>query len=124
MKIIFSAFVLLTVMLSTNIWSQTYNDLDPRIRNHYTESDYNAMVTYGPNKLEKVIFLYTQSFTVINPSCTNCMVIQNSDIDISVYEHFRKQSERFRVGLNRNGDMLELISKDELQAAFTNIDNN
>lgn len=119
--ILFTSVVI--VFLCTTAWSQTYESLDPRIKAHYTEMDYNQIVTIQPRKLEKIIFLYTASFHVMNLNCTDCMQIQNEDIDIHKYEHFRKQSERFRIGLNRNGDMLELLSRDELDAQYNLIDN-
>lgn len=119
--ILFTVFV--TLCFTTSVWSQNYQSLDPRIKEYYTETDYNQIVSIQPRKLEKIIFLYTASFHVMNLNCTDCMQIQNSEIDIHKYEHFRKQSTRFRIGLNRNGDMLELLSQDELDAQYNLIDN-
>lgn len=121
-----SLITIVAVMIfsfSISGWSQSYQDLDPRIKEHYTETDYNQIVTIQPKKLEKIIFLYTSSYQIINLGCTDCMQIQPMEIDIHKYEHFRKQSDRFRIGLNRNGDMLELLSRDELDAQYNLIDN-
>lgn len=123
MKQLFTLLIAYVFLTGIHVWSQSYNDLDPRIREHYTEMDYHQIVTIQPSKLEKIIFLYTASYIIINLNCTDCYQIQPTEIDIHKYEHFRKQSERFRIGLNRNGDMLELLSRDELEAQYNLIDN-
>lgn len=103
--------------------AQSYTELDSRIQAHYTQIDYNQIMANTPTKLDKIIYYYTSSFNVVNPNCENCMQINNSQIDITEYEHHRLQSARMKVGLNRNGDQLELLSKDELEAQYQQIDN-
>lgn len=123
MKAAFLSFAFSFLFCSISISAQTYTELDVRIQEHYTQIDYNQIVANNPTKLDKIIFYYTSSFQIINPNCENCMIIHNSDIDVTDYEHHRLQSTRMKVGLNRNGDQLELLSRDELEAQYQQIEN-
>lgn len=125
MKLTTYAILLFAICITQqSLKGQSYSSLDPRIQNHYTELEYTTILSQDPDSVPKIIFYYTQSFRLINNSCSNCIIANINDIDITKYDHLRLQSTRMLLGYNRNRDMIELLSRDELNQQYLLIENN
>lgn len=108
--------------LSFQSYAQSTPDVDPRIYLHYTQQQVNEMLTAAPLKIKKLNVYYRNSFVMI-PGANQVTPLDPSSVDISVYEHLRKENVRVRVGHSRvTGEVVELLSKQELQALYDEVE--
>jgi len=124
MKKLLLLFCIALLAVSSPASAQTTPDVDPRIRIHYTETQVNEMLSNAPLKIEVLNVYYRSSFVLIppvhNPNDTS---VNASSVDITPYEHLRKENERVQVGYSRTGFVIELLSKRELQALYDQVTN-
>ncbi len=98
----------------------TTEELDSRVKLHYTELDLNKIKLVAPYKLEQLNFQYTSSFQIINQK-GNAIKYDAKKFDVYAYERFRKEDQRVTFTLTRDGDAVELLSRKELQAIYKKI---
>lgn len=112
-------FLVVLTSFSLKSFSQsTAPDVDPRIRLHYTEVQVNEMLSASPLKIKMLNIYYRSSFVMI-PGANQVTPLDPSAVDVSQYEHLRKDNVRVRVGHSRiTGEVVELLSKQELQALY------
>lgn len=114
-------FVFLT-SFSLGSYAQTAPDIDARIYQHYTQQQVNEMLTSAPLKIKKLNVYYRNSFVMI-PGGNQVTPLDPNTVDVSTYEHLRKENVRVRVGHSRvTGEVVELLSREELQALYDQVD--
>lgn len=110
------------VKINANAQSKKTANLDSRAAAYYSEKDIEKMKLVAPYKIEQINFLYGKSFNIINQDGKSVKT-DASKFDIYNYERFRKQNERAVFRLNRDGDALELLSREEVDQAYIKIQN-
>jgi hypothetical protein len=114
--------LLLCISLLTSVSyvsAQQASDVDPRIRNHYTGEQVDEMLATAPLKIKVLNIYYRSSFVLIEPvNNPGHELIDPSTVDVTSFEQLRKENDRVRVGYTRTGYVLELLSKQELQALY------
>ena len=98
------------------------SSLDSRAAAYYSEKEIEKMMLVAPYKIEQINFLYSKSFRIINQD-GRPIKTDASKFDIYNYERFRKQNERAVFRLTREGDALELLSREEVDQAYISIQN-
>ena len=119
--ILCSVFFLFTFS-TLNAQSNQELKLDSRAENYYQSKDIEKMKLVAPWKILQINYLYSQSFRIINQD-GNPVKTDASKFDVYNYERFRKQSEKAVFRLTREGDALELLSRDEVDEAYLKIQN-
>lgn len=91
--------------------------LDERARKHYTEEQIKSL---SPEKIQQINFYYSKSFVILkkDKECTSCPPIDESSIDITLFENSRAEDRRVVVFLTRPGYPIELLSWNELKAEY------
>jgi hypothetical protein len=84
---------------------------NPVILSHYTVTDLQQV---SVKKLKAINYYYTQSFILDSISCNECRPFDPENFDVSLFEQFRKQSERYTREYTKYGYRLTLLSRDEL----------
>jgi hypothetical protein len=108
---------LLTFSLQSRAQS-TAPDVDPRIYQHYTQQEVNDMLANAPAKIKMLNIYYRSSFVMIQ-GANQVTPLDPNTVDVTNYEHLRKDNVRVRVGHSRiTGEVVELLSKQELQALY------
>lgn len=87
---------------------------NPVILSHYTVSDLQQV---SVQKLAAIYYYYTQSFILDSIGCSECRAFDPVHFDVSQFEQFRKQNERYVREYSKYGYRLTLLSRDELQYA-------
>lgn len=85
---------------------------NPVILSHYTVAELQSVT---PKKLAAINYYYTESFILDSISCSECRPFNRTTFDVSQFEQFRKQSERYVRTYSKYGYKLTLLSKDEMQ---------
>jgi hypothetical protein len=96
--------------------SQSSTTMDPRVLKHYTPEQLKEIELKDPVKLKTLNFYYTSSF-IIHPGVTGGTV-DPSTVDVTEFDHLRKEDKRTKTGLNRNGATIELLSWNELKLKY------
>jgi hypothetical protein len=84
---------------------------NPVILSHYTLAELQQL---SVKKLKSITYYYTQSYILDSISCTDCRVFDRVHFDVSQFEQFRKQNERYVREYSKYGYRLTLLSRDEL----------
>jgi hypothetical protein len=85
---------------------------NPVILSHYTASELQQL---SPQKLNAITYYYTQSYILDSIACNECRTFDRVHFDVSQFEQFRKQDERFIREYYKYGYRLTLLSRDELE---------
>lgn len=85
---------------------------NPVILSHYTLAELQSVV---PQKLTAINYYYTESFILDSIECSQCRPFNRASFDVSQFEQFRKQSERYVRIYSKYGYKLTLLSRDEMQ---------
>lgn len=85
---------------------------NPVILSHYSLTDLKEI---SPQKREAIYFYFTQSYILDSIACSECRPFSPETFDVSKFEQFRKQSERYIRTYSKYGFKLTLLSKDELE---------
>jgi hypothetical protein len=115
MKKLLPVFIMAFAVHSVCI-SQTSITMDPRVQKHYTAEQLEEIEQKEPSKLKALNFYYGSSF-IVHAGVTGGTV-DPSTIDVTEFEHLRKEDVRVKTGLNRNGATIELLSWNELRTKY------
>jgi hypothetical protein len=97
-------------------YSQNSIDMDARVLKHYTPEQIKEIELKDPSKLKALNFYYSSSFIV--HSGTTGGTVDPATVDVTEFEHLRKEDKRAITGLNRNGATIELLSWNELKLKY------
>ncbi len=113
------------LVLSNSAYCQenTVPKVDDRVKLHYSDTQLKEIAFKAPYKIEQLNFMYASSFNIINQD-GNKVKVDASKYDVYNYERFRKKDQRVVFRLSREGDALELLSRDELEIEMNKIQNN
>ena len=100
-----------------NLMGKLTDEPIPIVKKHYTEKEIEEIKLKVPVKIKQLNYLYSGSFRIINQEGKQVKT-ESATFDIYNYEKFRKQSERVTFRLTRDGDALELYSRDEVDAQY------
>jgi hypothetical protein len=89
---------------------------------HYSEKELQEIKLKAPKKIDQIIFLYTQSFKISNPSGKKLMA-STANFDVADYNNQRKENQRVKITINHNGDQVELFSWNEVKSEYTKLMN-
>lgn len=118
-----SLFVALFVPVLFFAQNGDLKKLNPVILKHYTEKELSEIQQKFPKKIEQIIFLYDKSYSIKNPQGKPLMA-SVKNFDVAQYNNQRKDNNRVTINLNHNGDVLELLSWNEVKAEYNKIMNN
>ncbi len=112
----------LASFLSTFIYLGAEPVIDERVKNHYSVSQ---IASFSESKAASVNFYYRNSFEIKKGDkvCTTCPEINPSALDITLFEHNRKDRS-VAVFQTEPGYPVVLLSVNELQAAYARISGN
>jgi hypothetical protein len=119
-KALRSLIFLFFILPGTASLAQTTPDIDPRIRLHFTEQQVNEMLATQPLKIKVLNTYYRSSFVLITPEHEVCTT-DPATIDITSYENLRKEDKRVSTGYIGTRYVIELLSKQELQALYDHL---
>ncbi len=91
------------------------NQPDHRISKYYSEAQIEEMSTSNPLKLKHLSIYYKSSFLIHNNAG---QPLDPSTVDVTPFEHLRQQDKRVSTGYSREGHVIELLSKNELEALY------
>lgn len=97
----------------------TPDQIDPRIRKHYSEAEVLEMLNQYPAKIKQLNFYFQSSYVIVGPSVSK--EIDLKCFDVMDYEKMRKENDRVMIGLTREGHILELFSIKELKEKYKTI---
>jgi hypothetical protein len=116
MKKLILVFIMAAAMHSVSV-SQTSTTMDPRVQKHYSADQLKEIEQKEPSKLKALNFYYSSSFIVHNG--VNGGTVDPSTVDVTEFEHLRKEDMRVKTGLSRNnGATIELLSWNELRTKY------
>ncbi len=118
----FFSFKILLILLGMFVFSNGFSQgtavvkpcdpfLNPVILSHYTLAELQSVI---PKKLTAINYYYTESFILDSIACNQCRTFNKATFDVSQFEQFRKQSERYVRIYTKYGYKLTLLSKDEM----------
>jgi hypothetical protein len=84
------------------------------VKKHYTDLQLEEIRLKTPVKMKLLNYLYSGSYRIINQE-GNPVKTDAASFDIHNYDRFRKQDKRVVFRLTREGDALELFSRDEVE---------
>lgn len=76
--------------------------------------DLQNLKTQDSVKYNTIIYYYTNSFIIEKISCADCIDVDITLFDVSVYENLRLQNERYTRIVEKFGVKVTLLSVDEL----------
>lgn len=88
---------------------------DQRIRKHYTDERIDELKSKNPDKWKVVEYYYTKSYIIIQDTCSTCSPFNIDDFDISKYEKYRMENERWEHYFIKQRVKLILLSINELE---------
>ena len=97
-------------------------EIDPRIKLYYSEAEIQEMVKSQPAKIKQLNFYFASSYIAYSGPIQPLTAEEIAKIDIKKFEHLRKKDQRAWVGYNRQGAKLELLSQDELDAKYKELE--
>ena len=118
MKKLILSFIAFLTLISFAGQAQNTHDVDSRVYLHYSQTQVNEMLSNAPLKIKMLNVYYRSSFVLI-PGAIQTNPTDPSTVDVTPFEHLRKENVRVRVGYSRTtGEVIELLSKQELQALY------
>jgi hypothetical protein len=84
---------------------------NPVILKHYSLTDLQQV---SPKKLAAIDYYYTHSFILDSIACNECRLFDKKNFDVSEFEQFRKENERYVREYTKYGYRLTLLSRDEM----------
>jgi hypothetical protein len=115
MKKLLLVFIMAAAIHSIGV-SQTSTTVDPRVQKHYTPDQLKEIEQKEPSKLKALNFYYSSSFIVHNGVTGG--TVDPATVDVTEFEHLRKEDVRVKTGLSRNGATIELLSWNELKTKY------
>lgn len=117
----------LLLSLIMNIFIQTpgaqETDIDPRIRNHYSNEQIADILAHDPKKIDKLNFYFRHSYRLLLISpCQGCPQIDLNTFDVTLYEKRRQKDRRVSILLTKPGYPVELLSQKELIEKYKEIE--
>lgn len=119
MRIVLFLGILLGTICAHSQHAIPPDQIDPRIRKHYTDTEVQEMLNNFPAKIRQLNFYFQSSYIIVGPSVSR--EIDLKCFDVMDYEKMRKENERVIIGLTREGHILELLSIKELQEKYKTI---
>ncbi|MDQ3046854.1 MAG: hypothetical protein M3R27_04840 [Bacteroidota bacterium] len=112
--------MLLVIFLcaATSALNAQTTPLDPRISKHYTPQQIEEMSASNPLKIKYLTVYYSSSYLIHNNAGTE---LDPLTVDVTPFEHLRQQDKRVSAGYSRQGHVIELLSKNELEALYKKI---
>jgi len=112
------SFSLLICFAAVQLSAQTRassQDTDIRLLTHYSQEELDEIETTDALKFNTIVYYYTKSYIVEKIASINATSIDTAAIDVSKFEHLRKEHERAVMTFEKDGFRLILLSLDELK---------
>jgi hypothetical protein len=94
---------------------------DPHIYYHYSNAEISDMLKKDPAAIRKLNFYYQKSFIVEYSKNSGSELYDAGTIDVQRFEDQRLENERKTIIVSANNDKIILLSKKELEEAYSQI---